>query len=555
MKRFSTILMVFLMSSVLAFGQDILDVPAWDGTNGTPLVDVIAGDTLANGDRAHQTYRLEREGVYVITSTLFANYSFNLIGADGEGRPPILISGKNAEGAVVLPFITQLNNEGTFHFENIIFQAVNTDLVSNIFTHAFEFNGNGSHITFKGCIFNAWTGRSTRLNGNNTSLFFRDCIWRNNTHTAHPFVGQQIFFADGAQDTLIVTNSSSFNANGFWSYHQNGIMDYCVIEHNTFYISMTTLINQEDMVKGFIRSNIFYGLYAIGDHPTSRRNKWFTFDSSPASLINFNPLVDSVFVAEGYADADRDILLTNNSYFTPQAFQDYYASNDTIDGVVWLNERMQKMFDDNPLMVAQDNWERDPLFVNREMDEWHIAANALNIAETNMPPAGAGWGETSSFRYYDELTGNPQDILLIPWPLAEGDLAYSDAVLLTGGHDGLPVGNLNWDPASKAQYVEPQDFTSSLEEIQTPSGLRLAYVYPNPFSDQTTIDYSLSSGAEVNISVYNSMGQEVTTLVNGFRTTGSHSVVWDASDAPVGLYTLVLKAGGISTTNKILKLK
>ena len=555
MKRFSTILMVFLMTTVLAFGQDILDVPAWDGTNGTPLMDVIAGDTLANGDRAHQTYRLEREGVYVITSTLFANYSFNLIGADGDGRPPILISGKNAEGAVVLPFVNQVSNEDTYHFENIIFQAVNTDLVSNIFTHAFNFTGSDTHITFKGCIFNAWTGRSTRLLGLNQSVFFRDCTWRNNTHTDHPFVGQQVFFGDGAQDTLIVTNSTSFNANGFWSYHQNGIMDYCVIEHNTFYISMTTLINQEDMVKGIIRSNIFYGLYAIGDHPTSRRDKWYTFDSSPASIINFNPLVDSVFVAEGYADADRDILLTNNAYFTPQAFQDYYTSNDSITGVVWLNERMQKMFDDNPMMVERDNWNRDPLFVNREMDEWHIEKNAINIAETHMPPPGAGWGQTSSFRYYDELTGNPQDILLIPWPLAEGDLAYSDAVLLTGGHDGLPVGNLNWNPEAKAQYVEPQDFTSSLEEIQTPSGLRLAHVYPNPFSDQTTIDYSLSTGTEVNISVYNSMGQEVTTLVNDFRTAGSHSLVWDASDAPVGLYTLVLKAGGISTTNKILKLK
>ncbi len=38
------------MSSVLAFGQDILDVPPWDGTNGTPLVDVISGDTTTNRD-------------------------------------------------------------------------------------------------------------------------------------------------------------------------------------------------------------------------------------------------------------------------------------------------------------------------------------------------------------------------------------------------------------------------------------------------------------------------------------------------------------------------
>ncbi len=561
MKRFNTILTVLLMSGVFAFGQDILDVPPWDGTNGTPLVDVIAGDTTETGDRVsdNRVYRLERDGVYMITSTLFTDYSFSMVGADGDGRPPILISAKNAEGAVVLPFINALSNDETYLFKDVIFQAINTDLQQTIWTSAFMFNGNNCHITFDHCIFNAWTGRSVNFLGANTTGIFRDVIWRNSTHTDHPFVGQQIMFAEIAQDTFIVTNSTHFNSNGFWSYHRNGIMDYCVIEHNTFYIAMTTLINQEHMVNGYIRSNIFYGMYAHGDHPISRRDKWYTSDSSPASIMNFDPMADTLLSDAGLTKADRSILLTHNAYYTPQAFQDYYASNDTVDGAAWLNTRMQAMFDDDdtyPLLVAENNVEIDPVFANTAMDTWEITENAKAVAEFHAHPEGAFWGTTSSMRNYDATTGIDQDLLLIPWPLLEGNMEITAASLMTAGHDGLPMGNLNWDPDSRAQYREPHEAGVGVEEmLQNPSGISLSHNYPNPFSNQTSIAYSLSRGADVTISVYNVMGQEVANLVNNFRTAGSYSVVWDASDVPAGIYTFRIKADGFAQTKKMMKLK
>jgi len=64
----------------------------------------------------------------MITSTLFTDYSFSLVGAEGDGRPPILISAKNDEGAVVLPFINGISNDATYLFKDVIFQAINTDL-------------------------------------------------------------------------------------------------------------------------------------------------------------------------------------------------------------------------------------------------------------------------------------------------------------------------------------------------------------------------------------------------------------------------------------------
>ena len=133
MRKCFTILTVLLMSSVFAFGQDILDVPPWDGTTGTPLVYVLSGDTTDTGDRVseNRVYRLERDGVYMITSTLFTDYSFSMVATEGDGRPPILISAKNAEGAVVLPFINGISNDETYKFENIIFEFILSKEVFN----------------------------------------------------------------------------------------------------------------------------------------------------------------------------------------------------------------------------------------------------------------------------------------------------------------------------------------------------------------------------------------------------------------------------------------
>ncbi len=58
----------------------------------------------------------------------------------------------------------------------------------------------------------------------------------------------------------------------------------------------------------------------------------------------------------------------------------------------------------------------------------------------------------------------------------------------------------------------------------------LSQNYPNPFSDVTYIDYQLYDHAQVKLSVYNMLGQEITTLVNQAQTEGLYQVEWNASD-------------------------
>ncbi|MFQ5585115.1 MAG: FlgD immunoglobulin-like domain containing protein, partial [Calditrichia bacterium] len=58
----------------------------------------------------------------------------------------------------------------------------------------------------------------------------------------------------------------------------------------------------------------------------------------------------------------------------------------------------------------------------------------------------------------------------------------------------------------------------------------LAQNYPNPFNPSTTIRYNLTKSSQISLRIYNTLGQEIRTLVNGFQSAGNHSVIWDGTN-------------------------
>jgi hypothetical protein len=79
--------------------------------------------------------------------------------------------------------------------------------------------------------------------------------------------------------------------------------------------------------------------------------------------------------------------------------------------------------------------------------------------------------------------------------------------------------------------------------------------YPNPFNPSTTIEFSIPLSAQVQLKVYNILGQEVATLVNENLKVGRHSVTFDASRLASGLYLYKINAGSFVSTKKMLLLK
>ncbi|NQU05830.1 MAG: T9SS type A sorting domain-containing protein [Calditrichaeota bacterium] len=79
--------------------------------------------------------------------------------------------------------------------------------------------------------------------------------------------------------------------------------------------------------------------------------------------------------------------------------------------------------------------------------------------------------------------------------------------------------------------------------------------YPNPFNSTTTIRYELPYSSDIELQVFNTSGQQISTLFEGNRSAGFHSVNFNANYLPSGLYFVKLDAGGQTFTRKVMLLK
>ena len=93
-----------------------------------------------------------------------------------------------------------------------------------------------------------------------------------------------------------------------------------------------------------------------------------------------------------------------------------------------------------------------------------------------------------------------------------------------------------------------------------PASFPILYSYPNPFNPVTHLRYNLPEDALVNITIYDMMGRQVSTLVSSQQTAGFKSVLWNATNdkgSPVsaGLYLYTIQAGQFRQTKKMVLLK
>jgi photosystem II stability/assembly factor-like uncharacterized protein len=100
------------------------------------------------------------------------------------------------------------------------------------------------------------------------------------------------------------------------------------------------------------------------------------------------------------------------------------------------------------------------------------------------------------------------------------------------------------------------DIITSLEEPKEIFNYYiLAQNYPNPFNPSTTINYSIKDAGLVSLKVFDILGREVAVLVNDNKEAGYHSVEFNASNLPSGIFIYTLQVNGYTNSKKMLLLK
>lgn len=152
---------------------------------------------------------------------------------------------------------------------------------------------------------------------------------------------------------------------------------------------------------------------------------------------------------------------------------------------------------------------------------------------------------------------------------------YADGKLLNLGIWEINVDNLTVKTSeedttgfpttfgSETKYPDPSTSYSRVKQTTgvkgkrgtVISGFSLTQNYPNPFNPTTAISYKLTASSHVTLKVYDILGRDVATLVNGHQTAGEHSVTFNAASLPSGVYFYRLQAGTSTVVRKMLLMK
>jgi len=115
-------------------------------------------------------------------------------------------------------------------------------------------------------------------------------------------------------------------------------------------------------------------------------------------------------------------------------------------------------------------------------------------------------------------------------------------------------------PARSVQMIMVEggsNYISGIDEVnsETIHSYHLYQNHPNPFNPSTRISYQLPVNAFVTLKVYDVLGKEIETVVDEHQNAGNHSVMFNASNLPSGVYYYKITAGTYHDTKKLLLLK
>jgi len=583
MKKFTFLFFsIFLLFSYAGKTQQAVVVP--------PGVGTLNAAITANGGNA--IYHLTAGQWYQLNAIIEnVDYHLQIIGdapAVAGGMPATLQTGDDAGGAV---FAYMFDSKGDITLKNVYF--VNADLNGVTGTTGFLHQSTpGARTIINKCVIQPVSGANgIVLDGAGSITYFTDNLSVDTGHELNPNDGH--FFITGNNganvDTLLVENntfvcspttmhSGGFNAN---------VDNFSKWDHNTF-VEQKSQIDWQDYEKEYYWTNNL--MFDVNTQPWA-----VTWQPMPGAdpgypqpaLIYADTIPGDVLPSKTIQFVEYNMLYRNPKFYTMLSALNVQGKIDSKPFMYYMplvwpldsikRARETKMFADKvdfPFWkVGNTSNSIDPKWVDTRIYTMSDNFVAWTKPATMLHGQGYATSEVPDVSTWTQYWWDPDGDLSnnSTWPLFNG--VYTDPSLLTGSIEGLPLGDLNWYPDAKAKWlnnkakIDAHMKSADDSKIDLTTGVQInkssdvsTSCYPNPFSDQLTISYTVKNMAKVSLSIINLTGQTVNELVNQSMSAGNYTARWNGKNIegkslPDGVYFYKLQIGNDVSNTRILKVK
>jgi hypothetical protein len=206
--------------------------------------------------------------------------------------------------------------------------------------------------------------------------------------------------------------------------------------------------------------------------------------------------------------------------------------------------------------------------LGKKLGSFNVPLSSVPVFSYPYPSPYPGWTEADVSAL--KISTDKQFAVAYTYNIADNGLMVTDKY--TGGgadhsytyttHSG--TGTKQWlyyvtneagDTVSVYLSRAVIEFNNNTEEPVAATDFSLGQNYPNPFNPLTTIKYRLSAGGNTKLKVYDILGREVKTLVDGYKESGEYYAEFDASEYVSGIYLYELRSGSHYAVKKMLFIK
>lgn len=556
------VLSVLLAGNTLA--QEVLQLAPFS-ESGVALSQQIQDDIDENGGIiSGRIYELESGGIYQWTATIYVEAEESLhIHVDGDEKAIIYMVGTGAGDNPQNPVGNIIRSRGgDIHLEGLAIAGYNEgaddpdnenwdDGLYTVQGNMLRTDNEGANIYLNNNNFSNINGQILRTEAATGTIRLEDNVLSNlgALSTSNFGAGKGLDLRAASVDSLILINNTFVNYQDRPIRHYNfgdpeagtGEITYALFDHNTFLNGMGFhgLLSLGTVgEKIVITNNLFVDAFAAGEDSTdaTRTAEWGNIGEQ---YENGNNKMAWIF---SNANDVTEWVISNNYFAVTAEGQGFFDEHEELGVGQPLSNHIISRIGEEAAAVAFTQID-DPEITDAPDLMLGLMDYYVNVANKTKDTPNDVWNPA-----IHDMDRRP-----IGYYVNTFDASYSESSeAYTGAIGGFPAGDLNWFPEAKAEWLN----TSIDPQIGIPNNFALRQNYPNPFNPSTTISYDIATAANVQIEVYDVLGQKVATLINGdFHSTGSYSITFNASNLSSGIYFYTLKAGNVLQTRKMTLLK